>query len=258
MAKCHMPFIPDRDAEFAAMATFFASGIASAPSAYGVSAGDSQAISAAVDEFIAALNIARSPLTRTPSSVNDKDTKRNAAKGLIRMYANQFRANMGINDQALIEIGIRRRPTTLQRRRCPQSSPRLGFVATTPGVDVLTFADSLTPHARAKPFGAERLELFVAYLNERPKGSQVPPKDVRYVGWFRKNPINVPHDAEESAAGLRPTYWARWAGHNSGDFGPWSLPCSLAIATEQAAKKASETIEAKPECEADQPMQQAA
>ena len=157
-------FIPQREGEFQQFVVAFASGVGSSPWTFGVSPGDAATIQSAVDRFNEAFANATSPLTRTSGSVNAKDTARNALESVIRMYASQFRANMGISDESLLGIGVQRRPTRLQRRWCPASSPVLVLVGRTPGCDTLRYFDSLTPETKAKPYGADRLELFCAYV----------------------------------------------------------------------------------------------
>jgi hypothetical protein len=235
-------FIPTQDADFMQFALGFASGVSSSPWTYGVSQGDAQTISNAVKNYVEALGRATTPLTRTPGAVNAKDTARNAARNLIRMYANQFRANMGITDQALIDIGLRRRPTSLSKRKCPMTSPLLNFQARTPGEDQLSFCDTFdfATGTRKKPYGAERLELYVAYGYQPEGSSNQPPRDRIHLGAFRKNPILVPHDPQ--ADGKEPTYWARWAGHND-DVGPWSLPCSMSLERKKASEEQEKTSE---------------
>lgn len=224
-------FIPTQDALFKEFAESFASGVASAPAAYALGPGDVATITQAVSQYVQALAVAASPMTRTAPTVNDKDTARNSCRNLLRMYANQFRAHMGISEQQLIAIGVRRRPNRLAKRKCPQTSPALTFQARTPGQDQLAFCDALDIGigTKKKPHGAERLELFVAFGHERggagAGSSGLPPRDAIYLGSFRKSPILVSHDRWPHAK-ADPTYWARWAGHND-DVGPWSHPVSL-------------------------------
>lgn len=232
-------FIPQRKAEFQQFAMAFASAVGSSPWTYGISQSDADTIQRAVDEFNEAFALASSPLTRTPGNVSVKDTKRNQLESLIRMYAAQFRANMGISNASLIEVGVRRRPTKLQRRHCPASSPALVLVARTPGADTLRYFDSLTPNTKAKPYGADRLELFCAYVE---RGCDVLPTvhDAQYIGSYRKNPIVVHHGFRLHTC--EPVYWARWAGHNC-DVGNFSLPCSMPIAAKM--KESKQTDKAK-------------
>jgi hypothetical protein len=244
-------FIPTQDAQFKLFAEAFASGVASAPWTYGVSPSDAETISNAVQTYVDALATASARLTRTEATVNAKDTARNACRNLLRMYAQQFRANMGISNDQLIAIGVHRRPSRLGKRQCPQTSPVINFQARTPGCDQLTFGDALDQGAgtKKKPYGAERLELFVAYDHDL-SGGQLPPSDAIYLGSFRKNPILVRHG--EHAKDGEPTYWGRWAGHND-DVSPWSLPATLVKVRAQLQNANPTSAEA-----GDQPLRKAA
>lgn len=223
---------PDDDAGILERARAFASGIASSPSTYALGAAEAAAITEAVDDYAQKLAIAASPLTRTPGAINAKDTARNGMMSFLRVQANLIRANQGISDQAKIDIGIRPRKRGLTRRNCPQTSPRLGLVAATPGQFTLSFTDSIVTDAKYKPFGATRLELFAMVIevgDEAPASPMVPGEGAPagatanwawYVGSFTKNPIVV-----RQPAPLRPmlaVYWGRWASHR-GEVGPWSL-----------------------------------
>jgi hypothetical protein len=193
-------------------------------------------ISRVIDEFLKAFQAANTIDTRTVPAILRKNNARVSAEQVMRTYAGLFRANMGISDENLVHLHIYRRPSTLSRRSCPATSPLLNFVAAGVMADVLFFRDSMTPKSRAKPPGAERLELFSAYLDEGAKCSgELPPENKKYEGSFKKNPINVPLDF--SMGNRRPTFWARWAGFD-GEVGPWSLPISRAIAAEAELKAA--------------------
>jgi hypothetical protein len=168
------------------------------------------------------------------------------------MYAQQFRANMGISNEQLVAVGIRRRPTSLGKRKCPRTSPVINFQARTPGCDQLTFCDvfDVASGTKKKAYGAERLELFVAYDHKAVNDSNLPPRDAIYLGSFRKNPILVRHG--EHAKDGEPTYWGRWAGFND-DVGPWSLPATLVKVRAQLQNANPTSAEA-----GDQPLRKAA
>jgi hypothetical protein len=229
--------IPERDGDFALSADSFASEIELSPAEFGVTPADAQTIRRVINEFLTALRVCNTPETRATPFITRKDNARVSAEQIMRTYANILRANMGISDERLAQLHIYRRPSTLSRRSCPATSPLLNFVAAGVMADVLFFRDSMTPKSRAKPPGAERLELFSAYLDEGAKyRGELPPENKKYEGSFKKNPINVPLDF--SMGNRRPTFWARWAGFD-GEVGPWSLPISRAIAAEaelQAAR----------------------
>jgi hypothetical protein len=243
-------FFPDSDAGKLKVAQSFSSAISSSPSTYALSPSDAQIIAKAVNEYAHALQVASEELTRTPPAVNAKDTARNAMESLIRVYVNQIRANQGITDQSKIDAGIQPWKTTMTPRQCPLSSPQLSFVAATPGVHVLHFCDSLTPNDKKKPFGATRLELFMALIEPDappPTSPRLPgtgDHDGRfdsvanwawYVNSYSRTPISVAHPNPPRP--MCAVYWGRWA-NNKGEVGQFSnaLPTMLVGRSSQLQK----------------------
>ena len=237
-------FIPTRDQDFKGFAQGFADELSKSPGAYGISQADADTVVRAFDLFAEADARAMNPSTRTKGTVDAKNEARNALRDLIRTFASQFRANMGISTQALIEVGVQRRPQTLGRRKCPQTSPAINLKARTPGHDELTYSDSLTLASGSgrKPHGAARLELFASYDHDH-KG-ELPPVDAIYLGSYRKSPIEVPHGAHLKDG--EPTYWGRWAGHND-DVGPWSLPATFQKDRSKAGSAKQDSAETNPD-----------
>ena len=160
---------------------------------------------------------------RTRCTVIEKDDARAAAKNLCRVYAAQIKANLGIDDGDKIAIGVRPINPYKHRIRCPQTSPWLKLIASTPGRQLLRFSDSLDPHRRAKPFGATHLQLF-RHIGDGGKASR---EEAKFYGAFTRNPI-TPAFTEEDAGKLA-TYFGRWQSRR-GETGPWSLPVSMHIA----------------------------
>lgn len=236
------PFIPRADAEFKAWASGFVKGIHELAHAYGLSPSDGQALMRCYNEFDAAYQLTKHESTRTKITVREKDQARGSLEGFCRGYAAQIRANLGVSDAAKIAIGVRPRNLSRQRRDVPATSPTLNFQYAVPGYDVLHFGDSINK-GKAKPFGAERLELWAAYqpIGSKPGKGQLPQSGAQFIGAFRKNPISAAHHAD---ATLRPTYWARWAGFHD-DVGPWSLACSVGLRLGASKSKAKHATKAK-------------
>lgn len=230
------------------MAYNFANGISNDPARYGLSPAEGASIMQAFNVFNAAFMVAVNPKTRTRSAICDKDDARSILRNCIRNYAAHIRANLGIIDGDKIGIGVRPRNIAHNRRRCPHNSPLLQIVGSPIGFNQLFYTDSNTPGSRAKPYGAEALELWVAF--SLPGESWPKVSKARYIGKFKKNPIRVPLDLEQEALGGRPTYWARWVGFDN-EVGPWSLPMSLAIARAEAAKKSEADAAKKPQADDD-------
>jgi hypothetical protein len=252
------PWIPRADAKFQLFAQAFCNGINNDPPRYMMVPAQAQALMQALDRFNDAFMIAINPATRTRGTIIAKDDARSILRDAIRSYAAFIRPNKGISDEGKIAIGVPPRNVAHNRRKCPQTSPLLHFIGSTLGFDVLRFSDWNTPNSKAKPYGAAQLELYVAYsLAGEPRPKK---QEARYVGPFTKNPIRTPHDAAQEERGARPTYWARWRGHD-GQIGEWSLPASLAIAMKEAceaAKKDAESKTAGEDVAGDQPMKLAA
>lgn len=222
------PFIPNGDAALLSFAKAFAGGIASAPSAYAMSPPEADSIVQAVEAYEAAFKVANNPQTRTQSTVNIKDTRRNAMRDFIRVNANIIRANQGIDDALKIAIGIPPRKTNLTRRKCPGTSPVLSFVAATPGKHTINFMDSISMEKK-KPFGAVRLELFRMLtdpVEPPPTSYDEDATGSVYVRSFTRNPISL--DWPKPASPRLVTYFARWA-DSTGEVGPFSLALPTTI-----------------------------
>lgn len=218
-----MSYIPDRDPEARAWLNTFAAGITANPGLYQQAPADAAAIQAAVDAFEAAYLVAIDPATRTPVSVSNKDETRNSAEQICRQYAKLIKYNGGISNQDKIAIGVPPVNTDREPIECPQTSPLLNVIASTPGAQTLRYADSMTPDSASKPVGAASLQLFVAIGDE----IIADPDQAKFVGAFTKNPISVGFVPADN--GRQATYYARWASRK-GEIGPWSAPVTLAIA----------------------------
>lgn len=216
-------YIPAQDAQALGWMQTFSTGISASPATYQLTASDATAIQNAVDAFAAAYADAIDPAQRSPVNVNLKDTTRNAAAQICRQYATLIKVNAGISDADKIAIGVRPVNPSRTPINCPQTSPLLNVIASTPGAQTLRFADSMTPDSPAKPFGATELQLFVAVGAD----VTVDPDDAKFYGKFTKNPVAVGFDPADN--GKQATYFARWASRR-GDVGPWSSPVTLAIA----------------------------
>lgn len=216
-------FIPAQDPQALIWMQSFANTLSANVGTYFISAADAATISSAVAAFAAALAISSEPSTRTPVTINDKDEARNAAEQVCRQFAILIKYNAGIGNGAKIAAGVRPVNPDREPIECPQSSPALNVVASTPGSQTLRYTDALTPDTRAKPFGATELQLFCV-VGEEPATN---PDNAKFMGKFTKNPVSVEFGAADN--GKQATYFARWSSRK-GEVGPWSLPVSMAIA----------------------------
>lgn len=229
------PFIPRADPAFRRFAESFANNISSDPPRYGLTVAQADWIMRHFNEFDAAYEIAKAPATRTRPTIADKDDARSILHNTISVYSAHLRANLGITDGDKLLIGVRPRNVAHKRRKCPGIPPLLNYIGSLPGIDQMVFHDSSTPTSKAKPYGAERLELWVGYSKP---GEQRPKReDARLIGTFKKSKMLIDQDPQRDvrmggSEGM-PTYFARWLGHD-GKTGPWSLPCWTTIASKPA------------------------
>ena len=152
-------FIPYRDAEALQWMQAFSAGISASPATFQLTAADAAAIDSAVDQFAAALSLATTPPTRTPSNISLKDQTRNSAEQICRQYAIGIKYSAGISDQSKIDIGVRPVNTDHDPIPVPPTSPLLSIIGCTPGSQTLRYSDSTTPDSRGKPFGATELRV---------------------------------------------------------------------------------------------------
>jgi len=217
-------YMPSGDANFLIYGQNFANNIALNPGVYMLTAGQSASISAAVALFAAKFAIASNELTRTKQTVADKDDARVACENLLRQYAMQIKEIAGISDGDKINVGVRPVNTSREPIECPQSVPLLNIVAATPGAQTLTYADSMDPEKRARPFGASELQLFRA-ITAGPAPASF--SEAQFIGKFTRNPVSI--EFSEADDGKLATYYARWASVR-GETSPLSLPVAMRIA----------------------------
>jgi hypothetical protein len=201
----------------------YATIVAADPAKYGLSTADSAAITAAAQAYSSCYTLATSAPTRTELTIIAKDEARNACEALIRLYSIQIKYNAGISTEDKAALRIAQPNTSRTSRNVSETLPLLSIIGVLQGSQTLRFSDSTTPDSRAKPFGAQMLELRVN-IAETAGGEA---EEARPCGIYSKNPIGVafnPADNKKVA-----TYWGRWA-NTKGQFGPWSLPVSMTIA----------------------------
>lgn len=225
------PWIPRADGAFRTFAENFCRGIAADPPRYMMTTAEAESLMQWLDAFNAAYTIAAEPATRTQGTIANKDDARSILRNGIRNYAAFIRPNLGITDGDKLLIGVRPRNVSHHKRTCPGTGPLLQFICSAPGIDELRYHHANTPTSKAKPYGAARLELWVAYSGP---GEPTPTvADARLIGSFSKSRMLVKQDLDKLAQGLKPTYFARWAGHNDHggeNVSAWSLPCNMSIA----------------------------
>ena len=137
----------------------FAALISAAPATYGLVAGDATTIQNSVNAFDAALTLAIDPVTRSPTTIADKDAQRMSTLGIVRPYAQLIRNNAGVTDENKVALGLTivdRNPTVIP---APTTIPVMALTMATPLQQTFQFADANTPMSKAKPFGSIGIEI---------------------------------------------------------------------------------------------------
>lgn len=219
-------FIPNGDADFAAMAEHFARAITAEPSRFDVPDTDARALNDAVGRFRAALTAARQNGTRSQVATAEKEAARAAAEKIIRRLAHVLRVNEKLDDVAMLSLGLRRRAARPKVLSVPNEAPRLKFVRAIHDAGLIPEHELkfTSRDFKPKPEGAVRLELFVDLIAP---DEQIPPcpgaarggSRPIYLRSYTKSPIRlIPPMAKTP---MRVVYWARWA-DSSGEVGPFS------------------------------------
>jgi len=198
--------------------------LSASPGVYAIGEAELANLQAVVEAYATALAVTLAPDGRNPGSTTNKDMARGVAARTCRQAAAQIRVNGGITPQEKIDAGIRPpRQGAGQPTDPPTTSPTMTIVGATPGSQTLQYADSMTPHRRAKPGRNLQLQLFMHVGPAATKDADA----ARYQGSYTRGPIGVGFDPADDGAVA--TYFARWV-DNRGRAGPWSLPVSMRIA----------------------------
>ncbi len=210
-------FIPNADSDFKGMAMNFASKISADPEKYFVSKEDADALTAAVEAFLIALQ-ENYGAARNKITAHKKSEARAKVEEIIRRLAHMIRANPKIDAAAKIVIRIKDRAPRSRKALCPLDPPKLRFVRALHEANGASPRHELRFKAsdqwnKAKPDGAVRLELFVDLI---PPDAPIPNNPGAtptgrpwYLRSFTKSPIVI--EPPMARVPMRVVYWARWA-----------------------------------------------
>ena len=112
---------------------------------------------------------------------------------------------MGISDGNKALIGVPTINNAKSKVTCPLTSPWISIVAATNLAHTLRYCDTFNPTVRAKPHGAQALQLFRAIGDQNASD----PSEASFVGLFASNPIAVMFDGKDR--GKQATYFGRWS-----------------------------------------------
>lgn len=215
-------YVPIRDTDLNTWSINFTTLITANPTLYGLLAADAVTISNVVLPWNAAYATAVNPGTRTPTSVNAKNTARSQMLAVVRPYSMQIRNNAGVSDDDKIALGLNVPSSARTPIPVPATSPLCSIMAATPGGFTVRFQDPNSPSTtRSKPFGARNVQFNIGY-------GLVPVVDPALTALavnVTTQPFFLPTDP--AMAGKVATLFCRWVGrvaHFPGGigYGPWS------------------------------------
>lgn len=181
-------YIPAKDADFLSWSANFSTRITATPTAFGLNSTLAAAYAALDAAFIAAYALAITPSTRTPVTVAQKDTARQAAVVYARSLANTVQAYPPITDLQLADLGLTVRSGVPTPVPTPVTAPILSLIRNEHLVVTIGFSDTATPLLKQKPYGVIGLQIWQKVLTPPP----VTIADCNYVGTYGRWPASVP------------------------------------------------------------------
>jgi hypothetical protein len=221
-------YIPQPDTLMLAWADKFSEKITATPGAYGLMASDASAIAAAVNLFDAALQRVLDPATKTKSTVAAKNAKKAAMLVTLRQYAQTIKRNLGVSNEAKIDLGLHINDVGPSPIPAPTTFPVLAVDSDAPFVQRVEFHDSTTPERKAKPAGVTGMMLAVAVVAAgATPPAPPPPNEVPVRGIVTRQPHRVTFSAGDR--GKVAFYYGCWV-TGAALTGPWSAVAQLSIA----------------------------
>lgn len=217
-------YIPPRDADLLSWSLNFATLIAASPATYGLMSSDAAAITVAQTLYSTDYAIAISPSTRTPQSIQAKDTSKVQLLATVRPYAQQVANNAGVSSSLKISLGLNGRTNTPTPVAAPTSNPVLVVQSALPYQHILRYRDALvSPSVKAKPANVTQAQIY-AMVSVTPVTD---PALLSFLGVNTKSPFAITWDS--SNVGKQAYYAARWQ-TRTGLVGPWSPIISFTVA----------------------------
>jgi hypothetical protein len=212
-------FLPDKDQDLEAWAANFDTKITATPTAYGLVAGDATAFHSLAADFTTKLAAAVNPATRTPVTVQAKDTSRAALRAKARALAKIINAYPPITNAQRVELGLNVRDTTPTPIPPPATKPLLS-------VDpdgTLRLVDETMPDRRGKPVGVRGALVFTKIDGPAP----VDPDDAKFAALATRFRAALPLPPGSNGK----TLWVLAQWYNlRGELGPVSAVASTTIA----------------------------
>lgn len=118
-------FIPHREAELVTFTANMAARLSAQPADYGITPALADEYSTAHDNWALQYERAQAPETRSPVAIAAKNTAKKIIIEQTRKIAKIVRATPGMDDQRLIELGLRPHKTEPTRIVRPHSAPEI-------------------------------------------------------------------------------------------------------------------------------------
>lgn len=218
------PYIPPKDADLNSWLANFSSLITASPGTYGLVAGDATAIAAAVAAWAAAYALVTSPMTKTATTVQDKNAERVMVLATCRPYAQAISLNAGVSPSDKTALGVNARTSTPQPITAPTTYPLITIVSAITWGHIVRFRDQMaSPSVKSKPYGVLQCQIFAA-TSATPI---VDPTLLPQVGVQTKSPYTQMWSP--AALGLKAYYAGRWV-TRKGLVGPYGPIVSFTVA----------------------------
>ncbi len=215
-------FMPSAEGAFDAFVRQFVSQIAGNPDEYQVSADrikSMQSQLATWDKMYAAAVKARDA---AKAATESKDEARAMLAETVRSAARLIQANDEVSNAARDQAGLPVHKTT----RTPVPVPHTFPTGTVIGSDrlelTLMYSDVATPTRKAKPYGVQGCEVYVAVADNPPKDTD----DYRFVTLSTRTPELIKFKSDDG--GQTANILLRWV-NTKGETGPWSQPITATI-----------------------------
>ena len=218
-----MAYIPTQDAPFDFWADNFCGLIQTDPDRYGLMLYDAGVLTNQFTIWHNAFVLASNPMTRTAVAIADKDGEKVTLLQLVRQYAAQIRANLGVSDDDKAALGLTIPDPTPTPIPAPVTYPVIGVLLAGTGEHNLVIADQLTPWKKTKPYGVVGCLLFA-------KNGVTPPDNMTGAPLFSvPTKADIVLDVTSYTPGTWLAYAAQWF-NAKGQLGPMG-PMRLFVVT---------------------------
>jgi hypothetical protein len=220
------PYIPAKDALFAAWLLNFSTLLTASPVTYGLTAPDAVTVAGVNGTFQAAYATATNPATRTSGAVAAKDVARLDAEAIVRPLAVNVSLNPAVDDSDKVDLGVTVRTLIPTPVPAPVTAPQIAVQSAIPLQQTLTYKEAGAA-GKYKPPGVVGVEIFRS-VGIAPA---VDPSVANYVGQVTKSPFRQTFVSGDQ--GKVVTYFARWVTRSGpqgiAQPGPWSAPLALTV-----------------------------